>query len=195
MRCLQIAQQLDVRVSVGGPGANDQGDRPGYRPRSPKAIAQGDRPGYRPRSPQAIAQVAPCDRPVVQPEALAPVGCTPGARLALARPQPQCRPRAPSTIPTSCTAAPIPICTPRRLPPERSRKPHLPLDTDMGATLPMHLPAMGDRAHLPNTDRPVGKDIFENPTGGKLPCCPGLTIENGPCRGDDECQFCMPLTQ
>jgi hypothetical protein len=40
----------------------------------------------------------------------------------------------------------------------------------------------------------VGKDIFENPTGGKLPCCPGLTIENGPCRGDDECQFCMPLT-
>jgi hypothetical protein len=41
---------------------------------------------------------------------------------------------------------------------------------------------------------PAGKDLFENPTGDKLPCCEGLVQTTGPCRGTDVCEFCIPST-
>ena len=40
----------------------------------------------------------------------------------------------------------------------------------------------------------AGKDVFENPTGDKLPCCDGLVQTTGKCRGNDVCHFCIPST-
>jgi hypothetical protein len=37
-----------------------------------------------------------------------------------------------------------------------------------------------------------GKDVYENDSGGKLPCCEGLVPTTAPCRGDDMCNFCIP---
>ena len=41
---------------------------------------------------------------------------------------------------------------------------------------------------------PAGKDTFANPSGKEEPCCPGLTPSMAPCRGNDMCKFCIPLT-
>ena len=41
---------------------------------------------------------------------------------------------------------------------------------------------------------PPGRDVFSNPTGKKWECCKGLTETTAPCRGDDECVFCIPLS-
>jgi len=40
----------------------------------------------------------------------------------------------------------------------------------------------------------AGLDIYENPTGGKLPCCDGLVQTPDKCRGTDVCMFCVPST-
>jgi len=41
---------------------------------------------------------------------------------------------------------------------------------------------------------PAGLDVYENPTGDKLPCCEGLVETTDSCRGTDVCHFCIPST-
>lgn len=39
---------------------------------------------------------------------------------------------------------------------------------------------------------PAGSDVFANPKGVHLSCCPGFVEVAGPCRGTDQCMFCQP---
>jgi len=57
-------------------------------------------------------------------------------------------------------------------------------------TLPAATPA--SKPHHDDKCTKAGKDLYENPTGEKLPCCKGLVQSPGRCRGTDVCQFCVP---
>lgn len=49
-----------------------------------------------------------------------------------------------------------------------------------------------DPVQAPKECTPAGMDVFSNPTGQRLPCCPGFIEEAGPCREYDQCMFCQP---